>query len=162
MKRPCLLALVFACALVPTTAGAADNLLDRLVTCQDSWYEGKDNPAQMKQLAETFNNSFKQQDRDPAFLPKAKVQVLGLSVVRAYPESVGMGVGFSIVVDAPFEKAKAALEKAAGKALAMCDSGDGMRSCELEIAPKRSLVVMSGENGKSKSTLIGCYYFYEK
>jgi hypothetical protein len=43
---------------------------------------------------------------DPAFLPKAPTRVLGLKVRRAYPDSVGMGLGFSLQVAAGFEEAR--------------------------------------------------------
>ena len=37
-----------------------------------------------------------------------------------------------------------------------------MRSCELEIAEKRTLVLMAEDSAKATTTLVGCYYFYEK
>ena len=37
-----------------------------------------------------------------------------------------------------------------------------MRSCELEIADKRTFMMMAPDNQKGSGTLIGCYYFYEK
>jgi hypothetical protein len=37
-----------------------------------------------------------------------------------------------------------------------------MRSCELQIAEKRTVMLMAEDDPKATSTLIGCYYFYEK
>ena len=37
-----------------------------------------------------------------------------------------------------------------------------MRSCVLEIAEKRALMVMAEDNEKSGTTLLGCYYYYEE
>ncbi len=155
----CLLLVLIA----PRAADAADgDLIERLATCQDSWFEWKDNPAQMRALANSFNDSFTQKGNTPVFAPKQRMLVAGLPVSQAYPQSVGMGVGFSLVVDANFETTRAALEKVAKKPLTMCETGDGMRSCELQVAEKRTLMLMTGDSGRAKTTLIGCYYFYEK
>ena len=43
-----------------------------------------------------------------------------------------------------------------------CESGDGMRSCKLEIAPQRSVMVMAEDKRGARNALIGCYYFCEK
>lgn len=141
---------------------AADDLLERLATCQDSWFESRGDGAAMKKLGETFNAAFKEGDKGRAYVPKGKLTVAGLPVVQAFPQSAGMGVGFSLVVEAPFEQAKAAIEKSVGKPLAECETEDGTRMCALEVAEKRTVMLMSGESGKSKNSLIGCYYFYEK
>jgi hypothetical protein len=37
-----------------------------------------------------------------------------------------------------------------------------MRTCGLEIAEKRTLMVMAEDGPKATTTLVGCYYFYEK
>jgi hypothetical protein len=39
-----------------------------------------------------------------------------------------MGVGLSVMIDAPFEKAKAGVEKSLGKPLKKCEPGEGMRT----------------------------------
>jgi hypothetical protein len=80
-----------------------------------------------------------------------------------FPESVGMGVGFSIVVNANFTKTKTSLEKKLGKTINKCEPpSDNMRTCELEIAEKKTITLMAEDNPKSTTTLVGCYYFYEK
>ena len=109
-------------------------------------------------------SAFAPHDNDPYWLPKPKVDVsvLGLHVAQLFPDSVGMGVGFSLTVDAPYDTARAAIEKAGAKKLVHCEASDGMKSCELEIAPQRSITIMAEDNPKSCQTLIGCYYFYEK
>ena len=73
-----------------------------------------------------------------------------------------MGLGFSLTVDASFDTARAAFEKLAGKTFKTCESGEGMKSCELAVAEKRTLMIVAGDNGTSKTTLLGCYYFYAK
>jgi hypothetical protein len=37
-----------------------------------------------------------------------------------------------------------------------------MRTCELEIGEKKTILLMAEDNVKSKTTLLGCYYFYAK
>jgi hypothetical protein len=37
-----------------------------------------------------------------------------------------------------------------------------MRTCELEIAPKKTIVLMAEDNPKSRKTLFGCFYLYAK
>jgi hypothetical protein len=85
-----------------------------------------------------------------------------MNVSQAFPGSVGMGVGFSLTLDATFNDARKAAEKALGKALQKCESGEGMRNCELEIAPQRTVTLMAEDKPGIGHTLIGCYYFYEK
>ncbi len=80
----------------------------------------------------------------------------------AFPDSVGMGVGFSVLVGARFDEARARVEQTVGKTLDRCETGDGMRTCSLEIAEKRTLIVMAAEDPAANDTLIGCYYYYEK
>jgi hypothetical protein len=141
-------------------SGAADDLLEQLATCQVSWLDWKDDPVQGRKFGEAITTAFTQQPRSPAWTPKKPVVAGGLKVVEAFPESVGMGVGFSLSVDATFDTARAAFEKLAGKKFEACETGDGMKSCELRIAEKKTMMIVAGDNGKSKTTLLGCYYFY--
>ena len=149
-------------AMLPACA-ADDAGLTRMALCQDSWVEwGKGDPARFKVFAEHIHAAFTLHENDPYMLPKASVSVLGLHVAQVFPESVGMGVGFSLTVDAPFDKARAAMEKALGKKLAHCEASDGMKTCDLEIATQRTVTVMAEDSPKNHQTLIGCYYYYEK
>ena len=141
---------------------ADDMKIERLATCQDSWYEMKDAPARSLSFAQNFNAAFTQKGTTAVFVPKSKVIVAGLPVLEAYPESTGMGVGFSLTVDAPFDKARAGVEKALGKSLKDCETSDGMRTCGLEIGEKKTVMVLADARGKSGKTLVGCYYFYAK
>jgi hypothetical protein len=151
--------LLLSLAATPAS-GAADDLLEQLATCQVSWLDWKDDPAQGRKFGEAINAAFTPQPRSPNWTPKKPVVVGGLKVVEAFPESVGMAVGFSLTVDANFDTARAAFEKLAGKKFETCESGDGMKSCELRIAEKKTMMIVAGDNGKSKTTLLGCYYFY--
>ena len=61
-----------------------------------------------------------------------------------------------------FDVTRKAVEKALGKPLTKCDTGDDMRSCELEIAPQRTVMLMAEDKPGATHALVGCYYFYEK
>ena len=147
-----------------TPAQAIDNLgIERLATCQDSWLEWKQtDPVQMKKFADSFQRDFLRKEKDPFFVPKSAQTIAGLSVLQVFPESVGMGVGFSVVVGASFDKTRTSLEQKIGKFLKKCETGDNMRMCELEIAEKKTIMLMAEDNVKSTTTLVGCYYFYAK
>lgn len=154
-------AFVLALAAVPAIA-ADDVVLQRMTLCQDSWFDWqKSDPQKLKTFGEQFRTQFQYQQNQPYFLPKSKISVAGLRVEQAFPDSVGMGVGFSLTVDAPFDVARATMEKMLGHKLQQCEASDGMHSCALDIADKRSFTIMAMDNEKSK-TLVGCYYFYEK
>ena len=145
-------------------AGAVDDVsIERLATCRDSWVDWKMNdPAQLKKFFDHFQSDFSRSESDPFWNPKIAKSIVGLRIKQAFPESVGMGVGFSVTVDATFDEARRRLEKLLGKSLNKCETGDNMRSCGLEIADKRTVTLMAEDNPKSTVTLIGCYYFYEK
>lgn len=141
---------------------ADDDILARMALCKESWAENKNDPGKLKPFADDFRAKFTQHEHDAWFAPKQNVSVMGLRVSQAYPESVGMGVGFSLTVDATFDDARKALEKALGKTLQKCESGEGMRNCELEVARQRTVMLMAEDKPGAKRALIGCYYFYEK
>ncbi len=148
---------------VRPVAAADDEALARMALCKDSWVEwSKSEPAKMKAFAGRFRSQFVPHGNDPFTLPKANVSVIGMRVTQAFPESVGMGVGFSLTVDATFDDARKAVEKALGRPLQKCEAGEDMRTCALEIAPQRTIMLMSEDKPGAKDTLLGCYYFYEK
>jgi hypothetical protein len=164
MRLPALAvaALLLAVAVHPVSA-ADDAALTRMTLCKDSWLEWrKTEPAKFQAFADQVRANFVPHDNDPFALPKAEVSVLGLKVLQAFPDSVGMGVGFSLTVDATFDEARKRMEKALGRALKHCEASEGTRDCALEIAKQRSVVLMAEDKPGSHRTLIGCYYFYEK
>lgn len=154
--------LAFAILLCPALA-ADDDALARMALCKDSWVDwSKSDPAKMKAFADRFRAQFSPHGNDPFGLPRANVLVMGLRIAQAFPDSVGMGVGFSLKVDATFDDARKAMEKALGKKLRKCETGESMRTCGLEIAPQRTVMLMGEDKPGASDTLIGCYYFYEK
>src|SRR5213592_1574121 len=90
---------IFLAAATP--AQAADNpMIERLATCQDSWLDWKSgDPARLQQFVASFQSDFSRKERDPFFVPKSSQTVAGLPVAQVFPQSVGMGVGFSVVVN---------------------------------------------------------------
>ena len=148
-------------ALATCPARAAEDMpLQRLALCQDSWLDWKNDDARMARLVNSFESGFTR-GAEGAFTPKSALSVLGHPVTSVYPQSVGMGVGFSLVVQAGFAETRAAIEKQLGKPMA-CSTSEGTRSCELEIGARRTAVLMTGQNGLAKSSLVGCYYFYQQ
>ena len=155
---------LIALQIAISPALAADDLsIERLAMCQDSWLDWRKNdPDQVQKFAEHFQSDFLQNESDPFFVPKARTSIAGLGVTKVFPDSVGMGVGFSVMVDATFDETRRNVEKALGKSLKEREVSDNMRTCALEIAEKRTLTLMSDDDPKSSETLLGCYYYYEK
>jgi len=150
-------------AAVPAVAGNNPGI-ERLATCQDSWFEWKSgSPAQLTAFIDRFQSEYARHGNSAFFDPKSPQTVFGLPVAQVAPDSIGMGVGFSVLVNAPFEKTRAALEKRLGKPIRKCEPpSDNMRGCELEIGPKKTILMLTEDNPKATTTLFGCYYFYEK
>jgi hypothetical protein len=164
LKTRALAGLLILAPLVAAPARAADNsAIERLATCQDSWFEWKSSdPARLQSFVSRFKADFSPTGDGGAYKPNSSLTVAGLPVAQVYPESVGMGVGFSLIVDVTFDTAKAALEKRLGKLMKCEAPSDNMRACELEIGEKKTVALMAEDNPKAAKTLIGCYYFYEK
>lgn len=158
MKTLALSAAAVLAMLATAPVRAADDVpLQRLALCQDSWLN---DDARMARLVSQFESGFTR-GAEGAFTPKSALSVLGYPVTSVYPQSVGMGVGFSLVVQAGFAETRAAIEKQLAKPMT-CSVSDGTRSCELEIGARRTAVLMTGQNGLAKTSLVGCYYFYQQ
>jgi hypothetical protein len=136
--------------------------LEAMATCKDSWMDWGADDARVGAYRESFLAQFTKSGNQPYFVPASGVTLMGMNVARVYSNTMGMGRGFSITVDAPFDAAKKAIEKSIGKALTHCETSDGMRTCDLEIAEKRTVMLLADATGREKSTLLGCFYFYEK
>jgi hypothetical protein len=163
ISRKFVIALLVSVAILRPALAAEDDSLARMALCRDSWAEwSKSDPAKMKAFADHVRSEFVPHDNDPFARPKTDISVLGLHVTQAFPDSVGMGVGFSLTVDATFDDTRKAVEKSLGRPLGKCETGDGMRTCGLEIAPQRTVTLMVADKPGAKNTLLGCYYFYGK
>jgi hypothetical protein len=159
---PAGLLLTFLVGVTPAL-GADDPRVENLALCRDSWLDWKNtDPAKLNSFIAYFRSAFTPNGNDAFFAPKSAMAVAGLKVTQVAPQSVGMGLGFSVQVDATFDVAKQALEQKLGKPLRQCETGDGMRTCALPIAEQRTVTLMSGDPPNDKTTLVGCYYYYEK
>jgi hypothetical protein len=148
---------------VTPAVGADDPRVESLALCRDSWLDWKNtDPAKLNSFVDYFHSAFAQHGNDAFAVPKSAMTIDGLKVKEIFPESVGTGLGFSVLVDATFDAARRALERDLGKPLGQCETGEGMRTCDLPIAEQRTVTLMSGDPPNDTTTLIGCYYFYEK
>jgi hypothetical protein len=159
LANTCMLALPLAFAFAPARAASEPNL-ESMVTCQESWLDWKDNPARGKKFGEHLHAAYTAQ-KDGYLVPKAKAALFGLAVKGVYPESIGMGLGFSVSVAGSFDVSRAAVEKALGKSLVCAADSDEVRACQFELGPNKTVMVV-GDTGDTKTALIGCFYFYEK
>jgi hypothetical protein len=159
---PAGLLLTLLVGVVPAW-GADDPRVENLALCRDSWLDWKSSDrAKLDSFGAFVRSAFAHNGNDAFVVPKSPMTIDGLKVAQVFPESLGMGLGFSVLVDAPFDVVKQALEQKLGKPLRQCASGEGMRTCELSIAEQRTVMLMSGEQPNDKTPLFGCYYFYEK
>lgn len=143
--------------------GTNDPRIADLALCRDSWLDWKTtDPAKMKSFGSYLRSNFVEGGDDGSLAPKSAMSIAGLNVARVFPGSLGMGLGFSAVVDAPFETTKTALAGELRTPLDHCEAGEGMRSCEHSIAEQRTIILASNDPPNDKTTLLGCYYFYEK
>lgn len=153
--------LLTALASTPPVAAADDPGLLRLASCQDSWLDWRRDETQMKRFADLVLGGFSRQDRSPAFIPQSPSSLLGFPITELYPQSVGMGLGFSVAITASFDEARQGFEKLLGKPMA-CSRGEGMRNCELVLGEKKTAMLMAPDKAGSRQALVGCYYYYEK
>jgi hypothetical protein len=136
--------------------------LEKMATCQDSWLDWGNDDARVGAFRDGFRAQFKEADSGGYFVPISSATLMSMKVVRVYANSIGMARGFSVSVDAPFDTVKKNVEKTIGKTLKHCETSDGMRTCDLDIAEKRTVTLMADATGREKTTLVGCFYFYEK
>ncbi|QGN55667.1 hypothetical protein [Novosphingobium sp. Gsoil 351] len=164
MKRVWLAVPMFSLLVAALPAwGASDPRLERLTLCRDSWLEWKNtDPSALDSFGAFLRSNFKHNDNEAFITPTSAMIVDGLKVVQVFPGSLGMGLGFSVVVDASFDVTRLAMERDLGKPLRECEAGEGMRTCELSIAEQRTVMIAANDPPNDKTTLIGCYYYYEK
>ena len=153
--------LALLCTWTAPAAAADDALLQRMSLCQDSWLDWKDDAARVKRYVAELESRFTHGERGAGLAPKSPTMAFGLPVAQVFPQSVGMALGFSVMVNADFARARRSLESRLGRPMSCQNSEEG-HGCELKIGEEKTVVLMSDENGKSRQTLLGCYYYYEK
>lgn len=155
------LAGILAAAACDCTLAAGGPSIQRLALCQDSWLDWKDDSARMAEFVRFIDTQLEAGAGDGAFTPKAPLTALEQSVTQVYPQSVGMGVGFSLVVDAGPAQVRPAIEQQLGKPMT-CSTSEGVRACEVKLGPKKTAMLMTGLNGQARTSLLGCFYFYQQ
>ena len=109
----------------------ADPRVEDLALCRDSWLDWKSTaPSKLESFGAFLRSDFAHNENDAFFTPKSAMTIDGLKVTQVFPGSVGMGLGFSVLVDATFDVAKQAFERELGRPLRDCETSDGMRTCE--------------------------------
>jgi hypothetical protein len=156
------LALVaaYTCVTLEPAHAADEPMLQQLASCQDSWLEWKENNPHMTQLVNFMKTNFAAPDDGGAFVPKGPISAMGMKVARVYPQTVGMGVGFSMIVNAKYDDVRRSFEKQLGKPMT-CSVSEGTPACELKLGEKKTAVLMT-DDPRAATTLVGCYYYYEK
>lgn len=141
---------------------SADGMqLQRLALCQESWHDWEDGDVRTTRFVSYLESHFDRSPQGDAFTPKFEAKVLGYAVTQVYPQSVGMGAGFSLLIDANFIQARGGIERQLDKPMT-CLSSDGIRSCELKLGLKKTALLMTAQNGHANTSLIGCYYLFQK
>jgi len=149
-------------ALLSTPVRATDDpAMLRLVTCQDSWVEWKDDAGRLAGFGRAIESQYLRGEAGDAFTPRRPQTLFGFPISRLYPQSVGMGLGYSVVVDAPFANVRQRFEKALGRPL-HCSVSEGMRACELPLAAEKTALLLASDRADATTTQLGCYYLYEK
>jgi len=164
MKSVRLVGPILAILLAAMPAwGADDPRIKDLTLCRESWLDWKNtDPAALESFGDFLGSAFTHDDNEAFLLPRSAMTIDGLKVLEVFPSSLGMGLGFSVLVDASFDVARQALESDLGKPLVGCEVSEGMRTCELPIAEQRTVILAASDPPNDKATLVGCYYFYEK
>ena len=116
----------------------------------------------MEAFRAQFKAGYTQDGNDGSFLPKVPTTLHNQKVSRVFPQSEGMGLGYSVLLDAGFDATRRELVKQIGKPLKHCAKAEGLQMCEHPISPKRTIILTEATVGKSPQTLVGCYYYYEK
>lgn len=151
-------------ALLPAARTAEpQDLLLSLATCAESWHDWRRDEQRMAHFASTMQAHFELDRKRRVWVPRQPMQLMGHRVTELTPQSVGMGLGFAVTLDAPMQKVRPSFEAALGKPMKSCDKGDGMSMCELPLAERRTAVLMAPLAKPQPSvTVVGCYYFYEQ
>ena len=153
----CLAGLAGALAVAAGPSSQVE--LQRLASCQHSLDNLNDAKAQMEHFVAGFNTHFSADPQGGGFAPKARTQLLGMSVTQLYPDSAGTALGFSVLVAANFSQARKAFERQLGQPM-NCHDSDGMHACSVEIAEHWTATLLAPV-GHSTASVLGCHSFHK-
>lgn len=153
-------ALTWLACFSATTHAAGEPVLSRLATCQDTWSGWQEGDPRMDRYVAFFENGYTRDDDAASFTPKAPTTSMGFSVTNVFPQSVGMGVGFSVTLVGGYAQIQMAVESELKQPMD-CSTSDGMKSCVVGLAADRIVMLTSADNGAAPSSLLGCFYRYD-
>jgi hypothetical protein len=154
-------ALASNAASLPADKEADGTYFEKLATCHESWFDWKDDELRMSQYGDRLTANFTRTEEEPAFVPKSPYEAFGFPLIKVYPQSVGMGIGFSLQLGGQFAKIRSEVEARLGRPLE-CSSSDGMTSCGAELGENKTVTLTAYGDGTDAVNLLGCYYYYEK
>lgn len=160
VARSILSAVSIATATLPTLGHAAEpqDLLQRMVTCQESWYEWKDNESRLDAFANTLDVDFQEGQRSGVLVPRRQAKLMGFDVVEVTPANVGIGMGFGVTVKGSLNDVRQKYEAALGRKLSSCEQIEGLSICTEPIAAQRNATLMMATQRPGVGTLVGCFY----
>jgi hypothetical protein len=161
----CPLAGVLTISLVAVIpAWAADNLrIERFATCQDSRLDWKkSDPPQLKNLLRAFNQIFRGRRKIHSLFQNQTRLLLDFRLFRCSPRILVWRLVCRSWLKQILTPPKRARRKDRQVVSVNATPSDNIRTCELEIGEKKTSLLMTEDNVKSKTTLLGFYYFYAK
>lgn len=161
VSRLLAVALLASCAHA-APAAELDETLQRLAGCQDSWLDWKNDEQRMRAFGTALMGQFRHDDKSRTWVPQGRVTWMGHEVSEITPQSIGMALGFAVTVKAPLAKLRAGYERVVGQPLKACETNDGLSSCELQLAKRKTATLMMPIKKPELGTLVGCYYYYEQ
>lgn len=154
-------ALLALCAHAAPAAELAETL-QRLAGCQDSWLDWKNDEQRMRAFGDALMGQFRPSEQHHVFVPQGRVTWMGYEVSEITPQNIGMALGFAITVKAPLAKLRAGYERVVGQPMKACENNDGLSSCELQLAKRKTATMMMPIKKPELGTLLGCYYYYQQ
>lgn len=160
MTRSTLFGLSIATATLSPVGSAAEpqDTLMRMVTCQDSWYDWKDDESRMDAFAATLEAHFREGQSRGVLVPSRPATLMDFEIVETTPASLGIGIGFAVTVKGPASEVRRKYEAALGRKLSACQQDEGLSVCSENIASEKSAMLMTPTRRPEVGTLVGCFY----
>jgi len=128
-----------------------------MATCQKTWLDWERDRVKMQEYYDKVSIDFKKPDEEHYYIPRSDQTILGYSIKRLYPSNVGMGLGFSVLIDQPFLDVKESIESQTDIQYDRCENSHG-KACQKKIAQKKKAMLIETDG----LLLFGCYYHYQR